>query len=206
MGSAELSGEMPGLRDPELKKEISKAFKLHGYQLRIEASRHLEELLAPVTLRSPWLEKILDLLAKKDLETNVVDKATIDKVIKECSNEVAGDATENVFNVIDAFTVPRLTYSVDRKKFLPDTKPASIFADADSKANITRLRYLMLQQRTARHKLFSNMPASTTEDEATQAKAKQYSLKTVDFLLGTNTKVENVIVLGMLTILKHGRY
>ena len=73
---------MPGLRDPELKKEISKAFKLHGYQLRIEASRHLEELLAPVTLRSPWLEKILDLLAKKDLETNVVDKATIDKVIK----------------------------------------------------------------------------------------------------------------------------
>ena len=41
---------------------------------------------------------------------------------------MAGDATENVFNVIDAFTVPRLTYSVDRKKFLPDTKPASIFA------------------------------------------------------------------------------
>lgn len=64
----------------------------------------------------------------------------------------------------------------------------------------------MLQQRTARHKLFSSTLASTTEDEATVANAKKYSLKTVDFLLGTNTKVENVIVLGMLTILKHGRY
>ena len=73
---------MPGLRDPKLKLEISKAFKLSGYQLRVEASRHLEDLLAPVNNRSPWLEKILDLLAKKDLETNVVDKATIDKVIK----------------------------------------------------------------------------------------------------------------------------
>ena len=41
---------------------------------------------------------------------------------------MAGDASENVFNVIDAFTVPRLAYSVDRKKFLPDAKSASIFA------------------------------------------------------------------------------
>ena len=35
---------------------------------------------------------------------------------------------------------------------------------------------------------------------------KKYALKSVDFLLGTNTKVENVIVLGMLTMLKHGIY
>ena len=41
---------MPGLRDPKLKLEISKAFKLSGYQLRVEASRHLEDLLAPVKL------------------------------------------------------------------------------------------------------------------------------------------------------------
>ena len=33
---------------------------------------------------------------------------------------MAGDASENVFNVIDAFTVPRFSYSLDRKKFLPD--------------------------------------------------------------------------------------
>ena len=40
--------------------------------------------------------------------------------MQECSNEVAGDTTENVFNVINAFEVPKLTYSLDRKKFLPD--------------------------------------------------------------------------------------
>ena len=43
---------------------------------------------------------------------------------------------------------------------------------------------------------------------AKRAMTHDYSrpLKSVDFLLGTNTKVENVIVLGMLTMLKHGIY
>ena len=82
MKSVFFSREMPAVRDPKLKLEISKAFKLSGYQLRVEASRRLEELLAPVQHRSPWLEKILDILARKDLETNIVDKAIIEQVVK----------------------------------------------------------------------------------------------------------------------------
>merc|ERR1719369_807666 len=112
---------MPGsLHDFRVKQEISKAFKLHGYQLRVEASRHLEQLLLPIQDRSQWIEKILDLLGKKELDSAVLDKAILDKIIKECSNQVAGDAAENVFNVIDAFNVPRFSYSLDRKKFLTD--------------------------------------------------------------------------------------
>ena len=69
----------------KLKQEISKAFKLHGYQLRVEASRHLEELLTPIPdpqLRLNWIEKILDTLSKKDLESAVLDKPVLDRVIK----------------------------------------------------------------------------------------------------------------------------
>ena len=40
--------------------------------------------------------------------------------LQECSEQEAGDSRENVLNIIDAFTVPRFTYSIDRKKFLPD--------------------------------------------------------------------------------------
>ena len=83
-----------------------------------------------------------------------------------------------------------------------------IVADADSKANVFRARYQMLQQRTSRHKLFTSRPtvASYSDEAMASEEAKTYSLKTVDFLLGTNTKIENVIVLGMLTMLKHGSY
>ena len=72
---------MPG--SVVVKAEISKAFKLHGYQLQVEASRHLVQLLTPIQDRSQWIEKILDALAKKELASNVLDKQLLDKVIKE---------------------------------------------------------------------------------------------------------------------------
>ena len=71
---------MPGTLG--LKQEISKAFKLHGYQLRVDASRHLEQLLNPIQDRSRWIEKILDNLGKKELESAVLDKIILDRVIK----------------------------------------------------------------------------------------------------------------------------
>ena len=74
---------MPGsLGDSRVKLEISKAFKLHGYQLRKEASRHLEQLLLPIQDRSQWIDKILDLLGKKELDSAMLDKAILDKIIK----------------------------------------------------------------------------------------------------------------------------
>lgn len=63
----------------------------------------------------------------------------------------------------------------------------------------------MLQQRTSRHRLFASEQNAAVGNEHGEAAIK-YALKTVDFLLGTNTKIENVIVLGMLTMLKHGVY
>ena len=82
-----------------------------------------------------------------------------------------------------------------------------ILLDPESKANIYTARYLMLQQRTSRHKLFiKNADRAAVTSDNSQQDEKKYSLQTVDFLLGTNTKVENVIVLGMLTMLKHGVY
>ena len=47
-----------------IRQEISKAFKLHGYSLKVEASRHLEQLLTPIQDRSKWIEAILDTLGK----------------------------------------------------------------------------------------------------------------------------------------------
>lgn len=67
---------------------------------------------------------------------------------------MAGDATENVFNVIDAFTVPRLAYSVDRKKFLPDPMPAKVFAgNASFLPNVANTGTLDVIQKKADERL-----------------------------------------------------
>ena len=65
-----------------IRQEISKAFKLHGYSLKVEASRHLEQLLTPIQDRSKWIEAILDTLGKKDLQSANLDKQILEKVIK----------------------------------------------------------------------------------------------------------------------------
>ena len=72
----------------------------------------------------------------------------------------------------------------------------------------------MLLQKTQRLNIFLDKPSRSSNTgnlteshngDDTNVDTK-YSLKTVDFLLGTNAKLENVIVLGMLTMLKHGCY
>ena len=40
---------------------------------------------------------------------------------QECCKEEAGDDEENVLNVIDAFDVPRFSYSEELKKYVPDS-------------------------------------------------------------------------------------
>lgn len=139
-----------------LKQEIQKSFKLNGYQLRMNGSKYLEELLAD--LEDPaewklWIDKILEVLQRKELESSIIDKGVLEAVVQvnswsiyplreakvyggfffqDCSSEEAGDDTAKVFNVINVFEVPRLSYSIDRKKFLPDAHfslpPPSLYA------------------------------------------------------------------------------
>ena len=83
-----------------------------------------------------------------------------------------------------------------------------MFLDASKKAEIYNARYQALRQRTSRHKLFTPAVVGSTGSDIsdTSGGAKKYQLKCVDYLLGTTNKLENVIVLGMLTQIKHGKY
>lgn len=84
------------------------------------------------------------------------------------------------------------------------------FPDADRRADVFGARYNVLHQRTARHKLFSRpvagseLAAAASPSSADHSGAARYKLKTVDFLLGTGSKLNNIIVLGMLTQAKYG--
>ena len=59
-------------------------------------------------------------------------------------------------------------------------------------------RYKMLHQRTARHDLFNGQNMGSQN--------KSFQLKAVEFLLGTTNRLDDIIVLGMITQLSHGTY
>ncbi|NWT15142.1 DPOE2 polymerase, partial [Vireo altiloquus] len=81
---------------------------------------------------------------------------------------------------------------------MTDLPRPSLFGTARDKAELFRERYSILQQRTHRHELFTPSPVVAHPDDS----KSKFQLKTVETLLGNPAKVEEVIVLGMITQLK----
>jgi len=189
----------------DLKSQIQTSFKLSGLTVRLEACKYLTGLLNPVQMeeRQTWIDKILDQVQKQNLKSNMIDKDTLSIAVKECTNQESGKSSVQAIHVINAFDIPRLTYSVERKKYLADSFSGrgapELLSPADSKGMIFLDRFTMLHQRTARHDLFN----SNTQ---TSASSKRFQLKAVEFLLGTTNRLDDVIVLGMVTQLSHGTY
>lgn len=63
-------------------------------------------------------------------------------------------------------------------------------------------RYSILLQRTYHHELFSPIIRGGEWDDA----RKKFQLRPIEFLAGSNTKVVDVVVLGMISQLKEGKY
>ncbi|KAI4583559.1 hypothetical protein MJG53_020723, partial [Ovis ammon polii x Ovis aries] len=113
---------------------------------------------------------------------------------------------DHIFNIIGAFDIPRFVYNSERKKFLPllmTNHPApSLFGTARDKAELFRERYTILHQRTHRHELFTPPVIGSHPDES----GSKFQLKTIETLLGSTSKIGDVIVLGMITQLKEFQF
>jgi hypothetical protein len=68
-----------------LKQEIQKSFKLNGYQLRLDGCKYLEDLLSelddPQEWRQ-WIDKILEVLQRKELDTAILSKDVLEKAVQ----------------------------------------------------------------------------------------------------------------------------
>ncbi|KAJ8874034.1 hypothetical protein PR048_024874 [Dryococelus australis] len=193
--------------DVNLRKKIDTTFKLYGFTLRRDAQNLLVDQLRPVTSteRQEWLERFTEYIQKQSLESAVIEKSVIETTVKasfECLRSGL-EKTETVFSVISSFEIPRFSYDLERKKFIKSNDPPpELFAPPVDKASIYRNRYTILQQRTARHELFTPVVVGTDSDVA----AQKFRLHPVEFLLSFAGKLDNVIVLGMLAQLQEGRF
>ncbi|XP_038066807.1 DNA polymerase epsilon subunit 2-like [Patiria miniata] len=188
----------------KIKSNVNSAFKMNGLSLRSDAIKYLVEALgsvADIQEREQCLERIIETVQKQPLTSSLVSMEILKAAIDEC-NEGEEQENERAFAVIDAFTVPRFTYNQDRKKFLKNNSVPCLHAGAQAKADLFLERYTLLQQRTARHSLFTPPVPGT----ATDNNARKFQLKPVEFLLGSTAKLGEIIVLGMLTQLKEGKF
>uniref|UniRef100_H0X8M5 DNA polymerase epsilon subunit n=1 Tax=Otolemur garnettii TaxID=30611 RepID=H0X8M5_OTOGA len=183
------------------------AFKLRGLLLRGEAIKYLTEALQSINELEleDKLVKIIDAVEKQPLSSNMIERSAVEAAVQECSQSF-DETIEHAFNIIGAFDIPRFVYNSERKKFLPllmTNHPApNVFGTARDKAELFRERYIILHQRTHRHELFTPPVIGAHPDET----GSKFQLKTIETLLGSTSKIGDVIVLGMITQLKEGKF
>ncbi|XP_039554003.1 DNA polymerase epsilon subunit 2 isoform X1 [Passer montanus] len=194
--------------EPErLRRRLGSAFRLRGLVLRPDALKYLTEAFQSTSEGEldDIIENVIDAVEKQPLSSNMIEQPLVEAAVQECSR-APDEAIENVFNIIGAFDIPRYIYNSERKKFLPlsmtDLPRPSLFGTARDKAELFRERYSILQQRTHRHELFTPSPVDAHPDDS----KNKFQLKTVETLLGNPAKVGEVIVLGMITQLKEGKF
>ncbi|NXP56643.1 DPOE2 polymerase, partial [Heliornis fulica] len=194
--------------EPErLRRRLGSSFRLRGFQLRADALKYLTEALQSVNEveLDDVIENVIDAVEKQPLSSNMIEQPMVEAAVQECS-QASDETIEHVFNIIGAFDIPRYVYNSERKKFLPLSLTSfpvpNLFGTARDKAELYRERYSILQQRTHRHELFTP-PAVVAHPDDGHSK---FQLKTVETLLGNTAKVREVIVLGMITQLKEGKF
>ncbi|XP_029396536.1 DNA polymerase epsilon subunit 2 isoform X1 [Mus pahari] len=190
-----------------LRSRTVSAFKLRGLLLRSEATKYLTEALQSVTELEleEILGKIIDTVEKQPLSSNMIERSVVEAAVQECSQSV-DETMEHVFNIIGAFDIPHFIYNSERKKFLPlsmtNHAAPTLFGTARDKAELYLERYTILHQRTHRHELFTPPVIGSHPEES----GSKFQLKTIETLLGSTSKVGDVIVLGMITQLKEGKF
>ncbi|XP_065563321.1 DNA polymerase epsilon subunit 2-like isoform X2 [Artemia franciscana] len=192
----------------KIKNNVSMSFRLSGLNIKGDALNYLADLLSPVepSEHNQWIERIIDLILKQGLTSPLVDLKHVEAAALECGRTKTEEA-DTFFNVISAYDVPHYVYVPDRKKYILSSAAGianpSIYSDADTKGAMFRERYTKIQQRTARHELFSPSTGSILSTTETSVKFKMIP---IEFLLGTTTKLKDVVVLGFLTQLKEGKF
>ncbi|XP_033106348.1 DNA polymerase epsilon subunit 2-like [Anneissia japonica] len=187
----------------KMKPIIISAFKMNGLSLRSDASKLLADVLTPLNEdeRSEWLDKIIDCIQKQQLNTAMIGRSEVEAAIEEC-NEDTEEESDKVLSVIDAFSIPMFSYNSERKKLLLNKYVPSLHGSAKDKANLFSERYTILHQRTSRHNLFTPPVLGSLPEE----KSHKFQLKPVEYLLGSSSKLGEIIVLGMITQIKEGKY
>ena len=149
-----------------LSSVVNEEFKMMGLSLRGDAMSSVVAFLERADDANAALSQMLDALDAKALSSSIVAKDVVDDVVHAIDRangegifasqgaSAAALDDEDGITVVDAFKVPRYAYDTQRRVFHEDPSPRTVNADAPAKIELYRERFLLLQQRINRHRMF----------------------------------------------------
>uniref|UniRef100_A0A183ANR6 DNA polymerase II subunit 2 n=1 Tax=Echinostoma caproni TaxID=27848 RepID=A0A183ANR6_9TREM len=175
-----------------------------------DASNYLLQIVQRVesSKRQKVLRRLVETILKQKIDDSRITRALCESAVNECKADRNVDTP--VLFVVDAFEVPRFQYSVTLKKFIPlesslaQGQTKSLFPSiAYLKSFMYAHRYEVVYQRVLRHQLFSKTAAFgrvVTDD----SQRGNFRIRPIEYLLATGSRIDSVIVLGMLCQLREG--
>nr|XP_023026424.1 DNA polymerase epsilon subunit 2 [Leptinotarsa decemlineata] len=187
----------------KVQKNLQNALKLSGFNIRrefccllvtsfIEGGVDLNDGMAFETM----IRNLCASLENQCLAEKSIEKEHIERAIEVCLHS-GYDRYESIFNIINAFDFPKLSYNPDRKLYFIDKSRSTLLAKADIKAKLFLDRYYTILQRTKRN----------FQQKVSAGDKNQLKLQTVDYLLTlSNVTLEFTLILGSLIQVSEGKW
>ena len=214
-----------------LSSAVNEEFKMMGLSLKGDAMAAVVSFLERAEDANASLSLMLDALDARSLTSSIVDKRVVDETTRALDRAagVTGvemdpsardgraahdrydpDYPDDGITIVDAFEMPTLAYDTQRRTFYEKTRDdatrdATVDAEADSKIELYRERFKLLQQRIARHRMFTKPSFECGGSRAANDPTRAYcELTPLTGLLGAAG--ETRYVMGCLSQLEDDRF
>eukprot|EP01038_Epipyxis_sp_PR26KG_P013213 gene13213-17712_t len=180
-------------------RTIFRAFKAKGLFLSSDATTAVNSVISKEESVEDSLTVILseicERIEKQEIRTSLIDVDTITSVVAYLTSSEEDLELER-FQLMDAFSSPKLTYDEKQKAFKIEANPKyEILGNVESRASMYRERLMLTQLRLLRSGLFV-MKGMGDINTLKQQRNNAAELSTIESLLGgQGTKV----LFGMLT-------
>ena len=198
-----------------------------GLSLKGDAMAAVVSFLERAEDANASLSLMLDALDARSLTSSIVDKQVVDETTRALDRAAGVTGVEmdardgraahdrsthdpdDGITIVDAFEMPKLAYDTQRRTFYEKTRDdatrdATVDAEADSKIDLYRERFKLLQQRIARHRMFTKPSFECGGSRANDATRAYCELTPLTGLLGAAG--ETRYVMGCLSQLEDDRF
>lgn len=144
------------------------------------------------------LNQLIDQILTQNLKTRRISVDDIKLALTECFKPASTlKDTETVFNVIDAFTIPKVLYDLDKQKYILRPADFDLFPDAEYKSLLFKERLDLLWYKTLKHSAFEPSKFGKIGE-------KKLQLVPIDFVLSESKT--DVCIMGLLSQITEGQY
>ncbi|XP_035726103.1 DNA polymerase epsilon subunit 2-like isoform X1 [Vespa mandarinia] len=186
--------------DEKLIKIVQSTFSIYGLVLSRTLSISVAKQLSQVNEdeQENWLTGVVERVLSQNLENPHVEVDHIRIAITDFMRSDVLKETETKLNVIDAYDIPKITYDLNKKKFVLHKSTMDLYSDVTQKTILFKDRFETILYRILRHELF-------TSRKLGEKNVSRIKLTPIESLY-SESKTRDICLLGLIAEFSENHY